>query len=65
MSNRKVETTPTGFNVTPSQSELDRQARRKRMEERIKNPKSTYTNKEVIEAVNDVMAELLEQRNAK
>lgn len=65
MSNRKVEVTQTGFNVSPSQEHLDRQARDQRMKERIQNPKANPTNKEIMEAVNDVMVELLELKRMK
>lgn len=62
MSNRKVEVTQTGFNVTPSQEHLDRQARDQRMKERMTNPKANPTNRDIQEQLNDLMAELLEQK---
>jgi hypothetical protein len=39
--------------------------REKRIQERIANPKANPTNREVMEAINDLSAELLEQKKAK
>lgn len=44
--------------------EAERQ-RQARAEERIKNPKANPTNKEIMEAVNDVTVELLELKRMK
>jgi hypothetical protein len=65
MSERNVTVIQNGFSGQPTQEHLDRQERKKRMQERISNPKANPTNKDIQEQLNDLTAELLEQEKAK
>jgi hypothetical protein len=66
LSNRKVEATPTGFNVTPTQEYTERQEREQRIAERQASPKASPTNKDLWEFMQDIadrQAEILNKLN--
>jgi hypothetical protein len=64
MSERNVTVIQNGFSGQPTQKHLDRQERKKRMQERIANPKANPTNRDIQDQLNDLMAELLEQKKS-
>jgi hypothetical protein len=54
MKKGNVTSTQGGFSVTPTKEYTDKQAREQRIADRKANPKATYTEKDVMEYLNDL-----------